>query len=334
MPAGRPNTIVDFRALVQREGGIVPFRRYMELALYHPELGYYRRGAARVGRGGDFFTSVSVGPLLGRILARRLAACRHELGEPAAFRVVEYGGAGGQLRADVLAELPGLPYTLVEAHDPPPPPFVGCVLANELLDALPVHRVRVEGGRWRELYVAVDTAAPAGLGERTGELSDPRLAERLQDLPAPFMEGYTTEVNLAAEDWLRDTAARLQRGFFLLLDYGLSRAEYYSPQRPQGTLRGYWRHTLNTDYYLRPGEQDLTAHVEFDSLLAAARAAGLELVSLTDQTRFLLDSGEELLREIVTRHAGQSSPELRAVHQLLHPGHMGLLFKALILRRP
>ena len=321
-------------AEIAAAGGRIPFARFMELALYHPRLGYYTAGPERIGRAGDFFTSVSVGPLYGRILAREFRRLRRELGEPADFEVVEFGGRHGQLRADVLAEAPELRYSIVEAGGAQPPErIVGCVFSNEFLDALPVHRVTAAGGEWRELYVTATGEAARPFAEVVGPLSTPRLAAALRELPVRLMDGYTTEVNLRALDWLEDVAWRRVRGFVLTVDYGHERADYFAPHRRAGTMLCYHRHTRHADPFCHVGEQDLTAHVEFTSLIEHGPRCGLATVQFTDQARFLLEAGADLIAEIAARDAGRPSAERNAVHQLTHPSLMGRTFKVLLQRK-
>ncbi len=332
MAAERPNIKVlkETRKIIRAQGGRITFAEFMGLALYHPEAGYYTRGHRVIGPQGDFFTSPSASPLFGRLLARQFLRFREELGNPPGFAVVELGGYQGQLRQDVLAEAPDLDYRLVEVGDSLPPGLVGCVFSNEFWDALPVHRAKVEGGRWQEIYVREEGE---GFADELGPLSDPRLEEYLHDLPVAWMEGYETTVGLQAQEWMLRLGRSLERGFVLSIDYGFERAEYFSPQRPKGTLRSYYRHTLGDDYYARPGEQDLTAHVDFSALIDTGRQVGLEPVLFTDQGRYLVGIGQELFREIAERTAGQFSRERQAIHQLIHPSLMGSAFKVLIQKK-
>ena len=326
-PAAKPDLIAHLRALIQHNGGRIAFRDFMQEALYHPQLGYYQKDATQLGPQGDFYTAVSATPVFGRILARFLARLRGLPGAPADFRVIEFGGHRGRLRADVLAELPDLDYRVVEAGDPWPGPFAGCVLSNEFLDALPVHRVAVRDGRWCELYVVDDGGRFAWA---PGPPSDPRLGVALAGLPVDRMEGYETEVNLAAPEWMRRIATTLRQGHVVTIDYGHERAEYFSPHRPRGTLRTYHRHRIGDDPFVHVGEQDLTAHVEFTSLIEAGRAAGLAPVRFTDLAHFLVAEGAEVIREIGERTAGAPSRERQGLHQLLHPGLMGAAFRVLV----
>ena len=292
---GNPALIKEIRAEVARAGGRITFERFMELALYHPQHGYYTSGKARIGRQGDYFTSVSVGPLFGRILARQFQ--KWEVTE-----VIEVGGHRGQLRQDILAAALELAYRVVEVDDELPASVTGCVFSNELLDALPVHRVQGD----REVYVTGD------FEETLGPMSDARLP-RLPD-------GYRSEFNLRALDWLEDIARRLHRGYVLTIDYGFERAEYFAPQHKDGHLQCYRQHTKSGNPYEHIGEQDITAHVEFTSLIEHGQTLGLEPVVFTTQERYLMKIGEA---EIV------QSPERDAIHQLLH-STMGHAFKVLV----
>ena len=154
---GNPDLIREIRRDIDASGRRITFERFMELALYHPQFGYYTSRREKIGKRGDYFTSVSVGPLFGRLLAKQFLSFREELGNPAEFEVVEFGGHRGQLRADVLAAAPDLRYRIVETGDPLPDSIVGCVFSNEFLDALPVHVVQVKDGAWQEVYVGSAT---------------------------------------------------------------------------------------------------------------------------------------------------------------------------------
>jgi SAM-dependent MidA family methyltransferase len=250
-----------------------------------------------------------------------------------------------------------LRYRVIEVGDPLTDSIVGCVFSNEFFDALPVHRVKVENGEWKEVYVADSEPTPAplkrgpvsgqptpvrfpsrggargGFLEVTGPLSSPRLAEYVAGLPVHLMEGYRAEINLRALDWLEDIARRLKRGFILTIDYGWERHEYFAPQHRDGTLLCYHRHTKSANPYANIGEQDITAHVEFTSLIEHGKRLGLEPVLFTDQAHYLLQIGESEIAEIATRTAGQLSKERQAIHQLIHPELMGRTFKVLVQRK-
>ena len=329
---GHPELLREIqREIGEARDGRIPFARFMELALYHERYGYYTgpesdRGG-RIGKQGDYFTSVSVGPLFGKLLAKQFVKFREELGNPPEFEVVEFGGHRGQLRADVLAAAPDLRYRIIETGDPRPDSIVGCVFSNEFLDALPVHLVQVKNGVWQEIYVS------AGFQEVLGPLSTPRLADYLRDLPVKHMEGYRTEVNLRALDWLADVARRLKRGWIVTIDYGYERHEYLAPHHRDGTLLCYHHHTKSANPYANIGEQDITGHVEFTSLIELGKKLGLEPVTFTDQAHYLLQIGESEIAEIVGRTAGQPSKERAVIHQLIHPELMGRAFRVLVQRK-
>ncbi len=302
---------------------------FMDLALYHPDFGYYARAARRTGRAGDFFTSVDVGPLFGRLLAVQLAemagllAAEDADGAEAAeaFDVVEAGAGNGQLSADILRAIrtshPRLydrlrlhlveasaearaaqPVTLGDVADglaspspSLPESFEGVLVANELLDAFPVHQVVMREGL-REIYVRELETGDCGLTTVEGPPSTPALSAYLARLDVILEPGWRAEINLRALDWIRDAARRLRRGFIIAIDYGHEARELYSLGHASGTLTTFSRHVTagpDTPAWLeRPGEQDITAHVDFTSVRAAAEAEGMTTVALVDQTYFLL----------------------------------------------
>jgi len=303
---GNPELITAIRREITDAGGQITFARFMELALYHPQFGYYRSGPTRIGQHGDFLTSVSVGSVFGRILARQF----RQWNAP----VFEFGGRHGQLRQDVLAGAPELNYRVIEAGDSLPEQITGTVFSNELLDAMPVHRLCGD----QEIYVTGDFT------ETLGPLSDSRLPR----LPS----GYRSEINLRSLDWLTDIAHRLTHGYVLTIDYGFERAEYFSPQHVTGHLQCYHRHTKSANPYEHIGEQDITAHVDFSALIEHGQTLGFEPVLFTDQAHYLLKIGEAEIAKIVVRDAGKSSHERNALHQLLH-STMGTAFRVLIQRK-
>jgi SAM-dependent MidA family methyltransferase len=330
--------------------GPMTFRRFMELALYHPVHGYYSSGRARIGRQGDFFTNVSVGPLFGRLLARQVAEMWERLGSPAAFSIIEQGAYDGQLALDVLGGLrefaprcfAAAAYQIIE---PSPvlealqrerhradgkvawhtrPRDVVCAagvhLSNELADAFPVHLVVMTRDGWREQMVV---QAGGGFQFQPEVLSSERLRDACNRIPGPLREGYTTEVNLAAADWISEVAASIARGFVLAIDYGYSREEYFAPARTSGTLTARASHRREPDPLARPGANDLTAHVEFSSLIEAGEAAGLRLAGFTDQHRFMAALG------LLQFADGVNASEHRAFKTLMHPEFLGSVFKVI-----
>lgn len=337
------------RAEIARRGPI-PFREFMAQALYHPEHGYYASGRARIGRGGDFLTNVSVGPLFGRLLARQFAEMWERLGSPHAWTIVEQGAHRGEFARDALGGLAEFApacfeatrYVIVEpvatlratqslalprwpvewvASLAELPPFTGVHFSNELFDAFPIHLMARTADGWNERYAVWQDDH---FTFTDGPLSDPRLTAHLAAIAAP--PGFVTEVNLAALDWVDALAAKLQRGFVLIIDYGYPREQYF--ERSAGTLSAYAAHQREPDPLARPGEIDLTAHVEFSSLIEHATQAGFCEHGFTDQHRFMVG--------ISRRHfTGDTAlpEELRAFKTLMHPAFMGQAFKVLCLEK-
>jgi SAM-dependent MidA family methyltransferase len=277
--------------------GSLSLAEVMRLALYHPSLGYYSR-LRGFGAEGDFTTSPEVSPVFGQLLARQACDVWQFLGEPKPFRVLELGAGSGALAFELLRHLPfahyaieelspslrqvqqdrllGLPATWDSREQP------HLVIANEVLDAQPVHRLTVRGGILRELRVGrnfewVETEAPAEAHA---------YFKRLGLLPP---EGTVTEVNLGLGEWVKQLAARLGRGMALILDYGYTAETLFS--RPMGTLLTYYRHTLGSDPLVRLGEQDISVHVDFTTLATAAHQAGLQVLGVISQATFLRNLG-------------------------------------------
>lgn len=347
------------RAEIARRGSI-PFAEYMAMALGHAEGGYYTAAAARPTRGGDFLTAPELHQVFGAALARQVDEAWERLGRPTPFTLVEYGAGAGtlalailaglrdegsslagalvhapvELNAHRLAELcaraaaAGLP--VVDPAGLDDAPVAGIVLANEFLDALPVHVVEIRGGRGREVRVTV--TADGALGETLGELASAALRERLEDLErqgVALVEGQRIEVRPAVEAWAREVGRRLAVGLVLVLDYGAPAADLYGPRRRAGTLMTYRGHTAEGDPgapYRDVGERDITAHVDTTALGAALLHAGLDLIGETTQAELLVGCGlEELVQRLQARAALASEAlELRgAVLRLLDPRHLG-----------
>jgi len=327
--------------------GPVPFRQFMAWALYDPEHGYYGANRAAIGRKGDFITSVSVGPLFGRLLGLQFREMWERLGQPAEFTIVEQGANTGDFARDVLASLNddafarAVRYVIIEplAHNrarqaealAPWPnvrwvesmealaPFAGVHFSNELLDAFPVHALKYENGRWHERYVTPD------LQWTVGPFSDPALHNVLPHLPP--VEGYETEVNLEAPRWLEAILSKLDRGYLLVADYGFSRRDYYLPERGTGTLTGYSAHRRCDNVLEAPGERDITAHVEFTSLAERAEALGATLAGFTDQHHFMVGLGKEAFPDATAPLTPEEQRERRAFASLMHPALMGRGFQ-------
>src|SRR3569833_232705 len=355
----------QLRALIVGEiaaaGGAISFARYMELALYAPGLGYYSAGAQKFGAAGDFITAPEISPLFAHCVARQWAQVLRTLG---GGDVLEVGAGSGVFAADLLtalAEADSLPihYFILErsadlrarqqlllaARDPqlleriiwldglPSVPLSGVVIANELLDALPVHLFSLTDGGPEELYVASEDN---GFYLRPQPLSNVGLRTRIeaiwQEVTASALpSGYVSEINLAADGWVRSIAEVLAAGALLLIDYGFPRHEYYHPQRQRGTLMCHYRHHAHDDPFLLPGLQDITAHVDFTAVAEAAAGAGLDVAGYTTQVAFLLGSC------ITDALAGLTEKRLlqlaQGVKKLSLPHDMCVLFKVMALTR-
>jgi len=322
------------RAEVTAAGGWISFARYMELALHAPGMGYYARGARQFGAEGDFVTAPELGALFGRTLARQL----HELPGP----ILELGAGSGALAEALLQEL-DREYWILETSSPLrerqaqrlgsrvrflerlPERFRGVIVANEVVDAMPVHAVAWRANGVMERGVTRDLKweeRPA-----TGEVLKEAKAI---DVPVP----YESELGLAARGWMRTLGAQLEQGVILVIDYGFPRHEYYHPQRSMGTLMCHTRHRAHGDPFLHPGQQDITAHVDFSALAGAAREAGLDLIGYATQAQFLVNCGiTEVLAQANLDNALHYAPIAAEAQQLLSPAEMGELFKVLAVGR-
>jgi SAM-dependent MidA family methyltransferase len=337
--------------------GWMPFDRYMDLALHCPGLGYYGGGAHKFGtnhEGGDFVTAPELTPLFGQTLAAQVG----QIMAAAKAEVLEVGAGSGRLAADLLLALdaagqtpdrylilelsgelrarqhetiaaaaPGL-LQRVAWLDGLPESFSGCVIGNELLDAMPIHALAWRAGGLMERGVMFD-------GERFTWCERPAtafLAEATRTLPieAP----YESEIGLTATRWVAEWGHRLERGALLLLDYGLPRHEYYHPGRNSGTLRCHYRHRAHDDPFWWPGLSDITAHVDFTAVAEAGHGAGLDVLGYTNQAGFLINLG--LGERLAVRRKLDEASGLRAagaVQMLISPNEMGELFKVIALGR-
>jgi SAM-dependent MidA family methyltransferase len=322
----------ELRAEIAAAGGWIPFARYMELAL----RSYYGRDDRQFGAQGDFITAPELGSLFGRTLARQLTALEGP--------ILEFGAGSGAL-AEVLTRELDREYLILETSaalrarqaarlggkvkfiERLPDAFRGCVIANEVVDAMPVHALG-----WRE----------TGIVERGVVFSDQLAwkekpasgavleAARAIDVPAP----YDSEIGLAALAWMRTLGARLESGAIFVIDYGFPSREYYHPQRAMGTLMCHSRHRAHGDPFERPGEQDMTAHVDFSALAQAAHEAGLEVLGYATQAQFLVNCGiTEVLAEANIESALRYAPIAAEAHVLLSPNEMGELVKVLAVGR-
>jgi SAM-dependent MidA family methyltransferase len=330
----------------------------MATALYHPDAGYYARATHQVGRAGDFFTSVSVGPLFGSLLARRFLREWHELGAPQRWRILECGAHDGTLANDVLTAIrklephafAALEYAIAE----PMPrlhaaqlktlapfsnhlnltrhpetlaanPLPGIVFGNELLDALPFHVVEWHSGEWRECLVTCD---PTGHFTWLTDpaIPHPRLAAALAPLGKNFPSGYRTEVRTNFLDFLKPLTRCISTGLMIWPDYGFARPDYYLPERHRGTLRTFSNHRAADDPLATPGEIDITAHVDFTAVAEAAISLGASPRAFRNQGTWLTEVGREWLLSL----DGQPHPEMmRQFQTLTHPAQLGANFHVL-----
>lgn len=350
------------RALAERirRSGPISFAEYMRECLYHPEFGYYSRTENR--RFTDFYTSIDVHPIFGRLVARQLAEMWSALDRPGKFHVLEAGSGTGRLAAQILdfaaRSLPEfyavLRYLSVEqsaarrsrhpdmlqkhlengtAESAPEIPSeipVGCVVSNELLDAFPVHRVVCERGALREIYVGLQGDA---FTEETRTLRSGEIADYFREQKITLREGQQAEVSLEACEWIVAVGQRLGRGFVLTIDYGHEAAELYNERHMRGTLLAYAGHRATEDFYARPGEQDLTAHVNFTALDRWGRRAGLERTGSASQMKFLLGLGRSNEFADLYDEGSTEVERVRArlfLKTLIHPEGMGETFHVFV----
>ena len=327
--------------------GHISFAEFMDLALYLPGGGYYTSGE-RIGASGDYYTSVTVHPAFGMLLAIQLFQMWQLMGQPSPFTVVECGSGNGLLCRDITGAAAALPegfgnnmqYICIDrkvspgwekqvsgvnriASDRLPLRGVhGCVISNELADAMPVHQVVVKDGCLREVYVTLNGET---LASETGEPSTPLLAERLSSLGVELEEGQTAEINLRLEPWMADVSRALERGFVLTVDYGRSARDLYSAaERYQGTLTTFRGHTQTDIPFDRIGDQDMSAQVDFTTLAKAGELEGLGCLGYTSQAEFLSNLGREVLANV---HIDGPLPDAQSsrmgLRELVKPGGLG-----------
>jgi len=348
-----------------RARGSITFAEYMAACLYEPGLGYYTSPGRKVGAEGDFYTSSNVHRVFGRLLAREIVSMWRTMGEPADFQVVEAGAANGRLSTDIMdaiAELePALYATvtcrLIEAEPslaesqramlaPHLPKLAwsspeelaegkleitGCLVTNELVDALPVHLVEMTPDGLREVMVTLDRDR---FCELLAEPSTPAIKTYLERIGVNLIVGQRAEIHLAADQWLQGVARSLARGFVITIDYGYQAGELYGPMRRNGTLLCYYRHQAEEDPYIRVGRQDITSHVDFTSLVMCGEESGLKSFWYGEQYRFLMAAG--MMEELLALESRPVSEEERlkdrlALKKLMLPdGGMGDTFKVLV----
>ena len=364
MSTGNHALIERIRAEIKARGP-VPFAWFMQQALYHPEHGYYSSGRCAIGRRGDYFTNVSVGPLFGRLLAAQFAEIWERLGKIDNFVLVEQGAHHGEFARDVLESArkrwpdfsAALRYRIIE----PFPilqdrqlqtltgfedkvewrdsidalePFSGVHFSNELLDAMPVHLIVSQRGRglgastecaWLEKFVTLNGHM---FGFVDQPIADQTLRDHLQKSPAQ-LAGYQTEANLGALDWIDNLSRKLDRGYVLTIDYGYARDEFFAPHRSAGTLQVRAQHHLLQSPFDEIGHADITSHVEWTSIVERAEACGFEVKGFTDQHHFITGIISELAHDITQGDADAKAK--RALQTLLHPEMLGRNFQILAL---
>jgi len=339
--------------------GKITFAEFMQMALYHPEYGYYNSDRERVGKFGDYYTSPTVHRIFGELIAKQLEEMWRILGKET-FTIVEMGANRGWLCYDIIQSIKkeypvfydNIHYIIVEIN-----PYArekqrlllesidvtdekvswhtysedgfsfdriqGCFLSNEFVDALPVHRLKVKNKVLKEIYVSYNKT---GFFEIDDEVSTEALKRYLNTYQIYLKEGQGYEVNLGAAEWLRHVSEKLQKGFVLTIDYGDTIDGLYRENGSDGTLRCFYKHTVNRDFYERPGEQDITAHVDFTNLMSAGKSAGLEVTGFTKQSHYLIALCILERLKAVNTDIGT----MLKLKNLFHPEGMGDVFKVLI----
>jgi SAM-dependent MidA family methyltransferase len=338
----------------------ITFAEYMNLALYHPECGYYSSGNAEIGKQGDFFTSSSLGKDYGELLTEQFFNTWQIMDKTSHFDLVEMGAGLGFLAKDILDFLEQkypdffalINYIIIEKsptlinkqqellvnynnkitwktwENIDSNSLVGCCFSNELVDAFPVHKITIKNEKLQEIYV---TVTDSGFTEIIDDISTEKLTEYLKlvgiNLPSTdYPEGYQTEVNLAALDWLNLVNDRLKMGYLLTIDYGYTATKYYHPQRYQGTLKCYYQHRHHDNPYINIGCQDITSHVDFTALQNYGKILGLTNIGFTQQAMFLMALGlgdrlDQLRRN--TYNFQEVLSRRDALHQLIDPTGLG-----------
>jgi SAM-dependent MidA family methyltransferase len=322
---------------IGRQHGWISFARYMEIVLHQPGIGYYAGRAQKFGAAGDFITAPEMGSLFGRTLARQLK----ELPYP----ILEFGAGSGALAQTILAQ-GDFEYRILETSpdlqarqqarlgnraqwlDRLPERIRGVVIANEVVDVLPVHALA-----WRD----------KGIMERGVSFSQDKLIWQERPATGVLLEQakalsvqppYESEIGLIARAWMRELAGRLDEGVIFIIDYGFPRREYYHPQRSTGTLMCHYQHRVHADPFAHPGEEDVTAHVDFSALAEAAVEAGLDVLGYATQAQFLVNCGiTDVLGEANVENALHYAPLAAEAQKLLSPAEMGELFKVLAVGR-
>ncbi len=338
-----------------RDSGPITFKEFMEMALYHERYGYYARSIP-LGKSGDFVTSPLTHPVYGALHARQIEEFWNVLGQ-GPFTIIEMGAGAGYLASDILSYLSNraifklIDYVLVE-HMPVAAsfqkellrpfidkikwvnrlsdlgPVTGCIISNELLDSFPVYVIQKQGSEFKEVYVDF---RDRGLIEVLGPLSNTELESYVQEIPSDLPDGYRTEVNLGIRSWLRGLSEVISKGFVTTVDYGHTWKDFFHPMRNRGTLLAYRDQEVTEDLYRDPGNQDLTAHVNFSDLHRWGEDLGFHTLGYTYQWAFLGGLGfEETFLELSGGNFDPFSPKLAAIKMLLLPQGMGETHKVLV----
>lgn len=347
-----------------RREGVISFESFMEMALYDPEFGYYVSRGQRIGRAGDFYTSSHLHAMFGAIVGKQIMEMWKVMGSPEGFTIIEMGAGEGHVCWDMLdylkraeSEEQGtkssfyqtLRYVIVERNElqrgrqrerldeykekitwisdiREAGTIRGCIFSNELLDAFPVHLVRMED-QIREVYVSHNSI---GFADQTGDLSSDAIAQYFRDAGIELERGYTTEVNLRIRDWLLDIGAVLEKGFVFTIDYGHPAGEYYSEDRNRGTLLCYRNHEFSEDPYKNVGDQDMTSHVNFSSVKRWGEEIGLRALGYCSQGTFLLAMGIDQEIAKLAETSDDYLFEVSRIKKLFLPQGMGESHKVLI----
>ncbi len=339
----------EIRGLIEAEGSIC-FADFMQVAVYHPTGGYYT-GARAIGAAGDYFTSPAAHPVFGALIAVQLHRMWQVLDSPSAFDVIEMGAGDGLLAAEVAGHAPALGQRFaralryvrvdrrvaretagqadarlhpVAAVGVPVRKAVGCFISNELLDAFPVHRFRVEGTAIKELFVTLDEHDE--FTEALGDPCTPMLEQRIRQLGFELGDGFSGEMNLGIGPWMREVSDGLKRGFVLTIDYGYPAEVLYGADRSAGTLKTYYHHSEGGSPYVRIGRQDMTAHVDFSSVISEGEALGLKLLTLMPQSSFLKALGFQVMLDrlkTVQLSNRDLSANTMAMRELVKPEGLG-----------
>ncbi len=346
--------------------GRIPFSEFMEVALYYPELGYYSSERVKIGKAGDYFTSTSVHPVFGELICKQIEEMWHITGCEG-FSIVEMGAGDGTLCCDILSSAKErypsfyemVQYIIIEESaylrkiqkerlikggfcdgnkvrwtDTSDPVFrngiIGCFLSNELVDAFPVHLVEKIDGKLKEVYVGLKDDVFIGIPDA---LSSQEIGGYFDRLGIVLQEGQRAEVNLRAVEWMKWVAGSLEKGFVITIDYGYPAEELYAPERSKGTLLCYHKHRVVDDPFINIGEQDMTSHVDFTTLMITGEECGLKSTGFTDQMHFLFGLGIGKSIGEISEKASTETDALNArllIKNLIMPGRMGNVFKVLV----